>query len=412
MLVNLDLHIHSRYSMAVSEEMLLPQIAVEAARKGVKVMATGDCLHPRWLEAVKRLPEKDGLFSLGQTLFMLSVEVEDCRRAHHLIFLPDVAKAEELAAGFAPSCASLASDGRPRLRLTGAEIADMVIEAGGIVGPAHAFTPWTGMYAIYRSLSDCYQEQSGKISFLELGLSADTDYADRIAELSGLTFLSNSDAHSPRSNKLAREFNRMELHDLSYREIVMALLRQGGRRVTMNVGFYPEEGKYNRTACTRCYEQYSAPRMAELMGCCPSCGGRIKLGVADRVRALADHERPVHPDHRPPYLHIIPLAEIIAMAIGQKSAMTAAVQRRYRELTEARTEIDVLFEADVDDLRAEVRVKQAISDFREGRVVVAPGGGGRYGSIQLPQVHEHLQGKMAAAGQCSANGGQRSIFDF
>jgi len=46
--------------MAVSADMNLPEIAREAARKGVKIVATGDCLHPRWLEAIKELPEADG----------------------------------------------------------------------------------------------------------------------------------------------------------------------------------------------------------------------------------------------------------------------------------------------------------------------------------------------------------------
>ena len=89
MLVNLDLHIHSKYSMAVSADMQLPEIAREAARKGVKIVATGDCLHPLWLDAIKKLPEADGLFLLGDTHFVLSVEVEDSSRVHHLIFLPD-----------------------------------------------------------------------------------------------------------------------------------------------------------------------------------------------------------------------------------------------------------------------------------------------------------------------------------
>jgi len=56
--------------------------------------------------------------------------------------------------------------------------------------------------------------EANSIHFIELGLSADTDYADRIAELARRTFLSNSDAHSPRCNKLAREFNQMELKEL------------------------------------------------------------------------------------------------------------------------------------------------------------------------------------------------------
>src|SRR5512141_2147313 len=101
MQVNLDLHIHSKYSMAVSMNMELPEIARGAARKGVKIVGTGDCLHPMWLDAIKGLPENEGLFSLGDTLFALTVEVEDSRRVHHLIFLPDISKAEELREGFA-----------------------------------------------------------------------------------------------------------------------------------------------------------------------------------------------------------------------------------------------------------------------------------------------------------------------
>jgi uncharacterized protein (TIGR00375 family) len=411
MLVNLDLHIHSRYSMAVSADMLLPEIARQAAHKGVKIMATGDCLHPQWLDAIKKLPQSDGLFLLGDTRYVLSVEVEDARRVHHLIFLPDTAMAEQLQEGFAAYSTNLSADGRPRLHMGGAEIADLALEAGGMVGPAHAFTPWTGIYAYYRTLADCYQEKTDRIRFIELGLSADTDYADRIADLSTRTFLSNSDAHSPRINKLAREFNQMQLQNLSYEDLCLAIRREGGRQTTLNVGFYPEEGKYNRTACTRCYRQYSAAGKDELMGRCPACGGRIKLGVADRVTLLADYEKPVHPDHRPPYLHIIPLAEIIAQALGHKSAMTGGVQRCWKALTEEWAEIEVLMQADPAQLPAEPRVIEAILAFRQGRVEVLPGGGGRYGEVRLAGPLRAAE----QAGLCGAEpkgAGQSSLFDF
>jgi len=402
MLVNLDLHIHSRYSMAVSADMQLPEIARGAARKGVKIMATGDCLHPLWLDAIKKLPKADGLFLLDDTYFVLSVEVEDNSRVHHLIFLPDTAKAKQLQEAFAPHSTNLSADGRPRLHLNGAEIADHVLEAGGLMGPAHAFTPWTGIFAYFRSLAECYQEKAQQIRFIELGLSADTDYADRIAELSSRTFLSNSDAHSPRASKLAREFNQMDLLDFSYQDLILAIKREGGRRPTKNVGLFPEEGKYNRTACTRCYRQYSLKQKGELMGRCPDCGGQIKLGVADRVNLLADYEQPAHPSHRPPYQHIIPLAEIIALALGHKSAMTAGVQKRWSELTAEKTEIEILMQADLAQLKAEPRVIEAIQNFRMGRVEVLPGGGGRYGEVRLA---EHVR----AVGQ---KGGQRSLFDY
>ncbi len=402
MLVNLDLHIHSKYSMAVSADMQLPEIAREAARKGVKIVATGDCLHPLWLDAIKKLPKEDGLFLQGDTYFVLSVEVEDSSRVHHLIFLPDTAQAEQLQEAFAPHCTNLSSDGRPRLHLDGAEIADYALEAGGLLGPAHAFTPWTGIFAYFGSIAECYQEKAQQIRFIELGLSADTNYADRIADLSSRTFLSNSDAHSPRSNKLAREFNQMELASFSYQDLILAIKREGGRRPVKNVGLFPEEGKYNRTACTRCYRQYSLAQKDEFMGNCPDCGGRIKLGVADRVNLLADYEEPVHPLHRPPYLHIIPLAEIIALALGHKSVMTAGVQKSWSELTGSLTEIEVLMQADLAELKAEPRVIEAIQNFRLGRVKVQPGGGGKYGVVGLAQ----------AAGVEGKKDGQRSLFDF
>jgi uncharacterized protein (TIGR00375 family) len=407
MKANLDLHIHSKYSAAVSRDMDLPEIAREASVKGVKVVGTGDCLFPKWLEEIKELPFADGLFSLDETYFALTVEVEDAHRVHHLILVPDASKAEELYERFTPKSSTLETDGRPRVHMEGAEIADHVLDAGCMIGPSHAFTPWTGIYAHYKSLSECYGEHANDVHYIELGLSADSDYADRIAELSGRTFMSNSDAHSPRSNKLAREFNQMELKNLSFKDISMAINRLEGRRPTLNVGFYPEEGKYNRTACTSCYAQYSAARMKELRGRCTVCGGIIKLGVKDRVESLADYPEAVHPSHRPPYLHLIPLAEIIARAIGNKSPYTAGVQKRWKELVSGRTEIEVLVDADLSELKAEPQVVKAIEAFRKGLVIVRPGGGGKYGEILLP---EETTGDEVRPKPPSKS--QRSLLDF
>ncbi|MDD1753119.1 MAG: endonuclease Q family protein, partial [Methanotrichaceae archaeon] len=96
MRVYLDLHIHSKYSTAVSREMNLPEIAREAARKGVKIVGTGDCLFPKWLNEIKELPNSEGIFWLRETYFVLSVEVEDSSRVHHIILVPGLSKAEEL----------------------------------------------------------------------------------------------------------------------------------------------------------------------------------------------------------------------------------------------------------------------------------------------------------------------------
>lgn len=408
MKVNTDLHVHSRFSAAVSRDMVLPVIAKEAARKGVKIVGTGDCLFLPWLDEISALPEEGGLFCLEDTRFALTTEVEDCHRIHHLILVPEVSKARELRDGFRTKSSNLDRDGRPRVRMDGAEIADLALEAGCLIGPSHAFTPWTGMYAYCRTLSECYQEQASRISYIELGLSADSDYADRIGELSSLTFLSNSDAHSPRCNKLGREFNQMEIEDLSFPELALAVLRQKGRGPTLNVGFYPEEGKYNRTACSRCFRQYSVRQKDELLGRCPSCGGLIKLGVRDRVDLLADYPQPVHPSHRPPYLHLIPLAEIIAMALGYKSTEAASVKRLWGELVREKTEIEILVETDLAGLDTDPRVREAIQAFRSGKVVLSPGGGGKYGQVSLPSgrlLSEEVKPEVEKAKQ-------RSLFEF
>jgi len=400
MKVNLDLHIHSKYSAATSKKMDLATIAKEAAKKGIRIVATGDCLHPRWMEEVKELPERDGLFWLGETAFVLTCEVEDSSRVHHLIIVPDPTKASEMAKGFGGRATSLDADGRPTLRMTPPEIADIALEADCLIGPAHAFTPWTGMYAHHPSLAECYKDRADQIPYVELGLSADSDYADRISELERRTFLSNSDAHSPWPNKLGREFNQMEMKDLSFEGLRDAILRQDGCHPSLNVGFYPDEGKYNRTACTRCYRFYSHEEMRESRGRC-ECGGLTKLGVRDRVEMLSDFPEPTHPDHRPPYLHLIPLAEIIAMALNVKNVYSAKVQRIWNELVKERSEIEVLVEADLSDLEGEERVIAAIQAFRSKDVVVEPGGGGRYGMVRLPDRINHAKGD-----------DQRSLFDF
>ncbi|MHC1632072.1 MAG: endonuclease Q family protein [Methanotrichaceae archaeon] len=402
MRANLDLHIHSRYSTATSKRMDLPTIAREAAKKGIKIVATGDCLHPKWLAEVKQLQEENGLFILGDTSFVLTTEVEDPKRAHHLILVPDISEALELREKFSGRSADLDSNGRPSLRMTPPEIADAALEAGCLIGPAHAFTPWTGMYAHYASLKDCYGDQTNRILYLELGLSADSDYADRISELRRLTFLTNSDAHSPWSNKLGREFNQTELGNLSFKELKKAIKREAGRGPTLNVGFYPEEGKYNQTACSRCYKHYTREEMTARGGRC-ECGGIIKLGVKGRVEILADSPEPIHPDHRPPYLHLIPLAEIIAMALGHKSIHTAGVQKCWNKLIAGRSEIEVLVEADLSDLDAENKIIEAIQAFRSGDVIVKPGGGGKYGEITLPENFGSDKPKTAT---------QQSLFDF
>ncbi len=398
MIINSDLHIHSRYSAATSPRMDLPTLAEEAAKKGIQLLGTGDCLHPEWLKRIKELPQAgDGIFVHGTTRFVLTVEVEDLRRVHHLLILPSISKAEELYESFKRYSQDIDSDGRPSIRLTGEEIAEHARDAGALIGPCHAFTPWTALYAYHNSLRDCYGDMVDYISFVELGLSADTSYADRITELHRLSFLTNSDAHSPYPVRLAREFNRFELADLCFDELKSAIERRKGRKIVLNVGVPPAEGKYNESACIRCYQHYSLTEaMARRWRC--KCGGMIKKGVRDRVNELADCDTGVHPPHRPPYLHLIPLAEIISLAI-HKSVGSIAVMRIWESLlAEFGTEVNVLVDASIDEQQGiDPRVFAAIKAFRADKITVKPGGGGKYGTICLnaDEDEQPLEGQLS-----------------
>jgi uncharacterized protein (TIGR00375 family) len=263
------------------------------------------------------------------------------------------------------------------------------------------------MYAYHNSLKECYGERRDYIYFLELGLSADTSYADRISELSCLTYLSNSDAHSPSLNKLAREFNRFEVEDMSFEELRKAIIREEGRKPILNVGMFPEEGKYNESTCIRCFKHYTFKESILNSWTCV-CGGRIKKGVKDRVNELATYEKPVYPLHRPQYLHIPPLAEIIAMALGHAGPSTKGVETAWEKLVSTfGSEVAALVDADIRELDImDERIVKAIKAFRRGEVVLHPGGGGKYGRLELPNSIDP-----SARVQMPKNR-QRSLIDF
>jgi uncharacterized protein (TIGR00375 family) len=387
MLINADLHIHSRFSGATSERMTISALSIEAPRKGINLLATGDCLHGAWQREIKTCTViDDGTFELNGTRFILSAEVEDSYRVHHLLYFPSFSAVETYKEAIIAKSKNLETDGRPNVNMNGMELATLAKDVDALIGPAHGFTPWTALYAYHPSLEDCYGDLTSYVSFIELGLSADTDYADTIEELHRLTFLTNSDSHSPHPVRLAREFTRFEVGDATFTEIKKAILRTGGNKPVLNVGLPPQEGKYNESACISCFTHYTLDEAVKRRWKC-SCGKRIKKGVKDRIGEIATFKEPHHPAHRPPYVHLIPLSEIIAKALGQHTPFTQSVTKRWDELiTVFGSEIKVLLDADIHEI-AKVTVPAvttAIQAFRDHKVVIIPGGGGKYGTIELP----------------------------
>jgi len=372
MLTNADLHIHSPYSMAVSGAMRPENLLAACAIKGIRVLGTGDALHPAWQKEWEPFLANDKGICVVPT-----GEVEDEHRVHHLILAEDPGQFSQLREFLAPHSKSIRTNGRPHVYLSGKAIVEYAHEAGALIGPAHAFTPWTALFAYHDSVAACYGSEP--IDFLELGLSADSSYGAGIPDLAGVPFLSNSDAHSPQPEKIGREFNRLRLVGNVSVKNVLDSIRKGG--IEANAGFFPEEGKYNRTACVRCFTQYSLEQAEEHRWRCPADGGQIKKGVYDRARELSTG--PAAP--RPPYLHIVPLGQIIQTVEGVSSPHTKKCRAIYDAFIAAfGNEIDVLLSAPVPEIQTvHPKVADAVAALRENRVLLHPGGGGKYGTFSL-----------------------------
>ena len=375
MLVNADFHLHSCFSMASSKDMVIKNIAPKSKLKGLQLLGTGDAFHPGWLDIIEESTTYvgDGIYAFDDTNFVLTTEVEGKNKIHHVIIIPNIEIARELSDRL-PS-KNKNSDGRPKTQLGGAELLELVKDYDCLIGPAHAFTPWTGMYKSHDSIYDCYEK---KPDFVELGLSADTFMADAVSELKDFPFLTNSDAHSPWPHRLGREFNQIELNDISFTSIKHAIKH---KEIKANYGLLPNLGKYHMTACTKCFKLVDPISAKENKMKC-SCGGTIKKGVDFRISEIADLTEPKHPDFRPPYVHLMPLAELIS-TVYDKGVTTKTVQGKWQKLIDNfETEIDVLINVSIEDIsKIDSNIAPAIESFRNGTIDVVPGGGGKYGEI-------------------------------
>ncbi len=291
-----DLHLHSCFSIASSSRML-PDCLIEGCRKkGIGVLGSGDALHAGWRALWKATLEDD------EVLVVPTAEVEDRDRVHHLIILDSFERFEDLAAELAPHAKNLAETGRPHVRIPGSEIAGMVHDLAGLIGPAHAFTPWTSLYAAFDRMSRCYRDE--RPDFLELGLSADSRYGAGISEPDGIPFLSNSDAHSPDPAKLGREFTKITVREVSARGVMESMTR---REYHDECRVLPGRGEVQPDGMHPLFSAVHLASAVAMQWRCPEDRGTIKKGVYDRALELAD----APPSPRPPYLHSIPLAEII-----------------------------------------------------------------------------------------------------
>ena len=303
-----DLHVHSKYSRATSRDLDLEHLAWWAARKGIEVVGTGDCVHPAWLAEIKDklVAQGNGLFrlkpeieaALWQTLppacrrpvsFMLSTEIstiykkgDKTRKIHHLIYAADLDAADRLAASLA-RVGNIASDGRPILGLDSRDLLEIALESGpdSYLVPAHIWTPWfaaMGSQSGFDSIEECYRDLSGHIFAVETGLSYAPAMNGGISSPDRFRVTSNSDAHSP--GKLGREATRFSCQP-DYFSMRRAL--ETGDGYVGTVEFFPEEGKYHLDGHRACGVRLDPRQTIEPGGRCPAPGRPRTHGVAHRL---------------------------------------------------------------------------------------------------------------------------------
>jgi len=394
-----DLHLHSKYSRATSQDMEVKTLALWAKRKGIKVLGTGDFTHPLYFLDLKSklVPLGNGLFVLREdpegTHFMLTAEVSNMysqggksRRIHTLIFAPSFEAVEKINTRLA-KYGKTSSDGRPIFGFSAKDLLKMILDTSpdSLLIPAHAWTPWFSIFGAnsgFDSIQECYEEEAKHIRAIETGLSSDPEMNWRLSALDEITLISNSDAHSP--SKIGREANIFDC-DLSYAAITEAIRKKDPRKILFTIEFFPEEGKYHYDGHRNCKVLFSPQETRQHGSLCPVCGRRLTVGVMNRVEELADRPEGYVPAKAIPALRTVPLDEIIAEALGVGPG-SSSVEKEYLRLVEkGGSEFDILLELSPEQLSlfTPSNILEGILRVREGRLKITPGYDGVFGKIEI-----------------------------
>lgn len=389
-----DLHVHIGRSennkpikITAARSLNFANIARECVeRKGINLVGIIDCASPYVIEDIERFLntgeayeiEDGGIVYKDKVCIILGSEIETSEindegktgSAHNLCYFPKLSDIKAFSNEMSHHIKNITLSSQ-RANISAYDLIDIVEKYNGILIPAHCFTPHKSFYGnCTDSLKKIFKEKYNRIPAIELGLSSDTFLADQISELESKTFLTNSDAHS--LPKIAREYNKMELCGISFKEFLKALKNEDGRKIVSNYGLDPKLGKYHRTYCEICDKRI--PGNAPVTKC-DTCDSRnITMGVYDRIEIIKDKKETKSPKFRPEYIYQIPLTFI--PGIGGKTIE--------KLLNHFGTEMTILHKLSDDDIEAVVgeKIAKNIVSARDGKMHIVEGGGGVYGKVE------------------------------
>ncbi|MFH1200120.1 MAG: endonuclease Q family protein [Candidatus Micrarchaeota archaeon] len=430
-----DLHLHSKYSRAVSPSMDLEHLAAGAQKKGLGLLGTGDFTHPLWFAELKsKLEEADagsGIYRLKggnpAVRFVLQAEISTIisdgtkvRKVHHIVFAPSLESAASLNSLLAKK-GNLSADGRPTFGSTSpAALVEICRQADSRIEvvPAHAWTPYFSVFGSisgYDSIEEAYADQARYIKAYETGMSSNPAMNWRVSRLDKYAQISNSDSHSPYPYRIGRECNAFHFgaREPTYEGLFDAMYSHDGSKFAFTIEVDPNYGKYHYDGHRNC--KFSCPpgQTRRLAGMCPVCGRPLTIGVLYRVEALADRPEGVKPVGAIPFKTLLPLQELVAAAIGSPLASKKSFEQTERLTARFGTEFAVLLDATHESLQSAAGPELAavIIANREGKLTVRPGFDGEYGVLELGggTPKEGLPGKRSTG---SAVAAQKGLSDF
>ena len=389
-----DFHVHIGRSengkpikITAARSLNFANIAKECVqKKGINIVGIIDCASPYVIEDIEEFLRSGEAFEIpdggiiyqNKVCIILGSEIETSEindegktgSAHNLCYFPTLKDIKAFSNEMKKHIHNITLSSQ-RADISAYELIDIVTKYNGILVPAHAFTPHKSFYGnCTSSLKRIFKEKYDMIPGIELGLSSDTYLADKISELENKTFLTNSDAHS--LPKIAREYNKMQVEDVSFKEFVKVLKREDGRKIVANYGLDPKLGKYHRTYCEVCDKRI--PGDAPVTKCNTCESKNITMGVFDRIEIIKDKKETKSPKDRPEYIYQIPLT--IIPGIGKKTID--------KLLEHFGTEMTILHKLSNDDIEGIVgdKIANNIINARDGKMHIVEGGGGVYGKVE------------------------------
>ena len=412
--IAVDLHSHSSYAGGVGT-IQLPSLAETMRYKGIQVFGVGDCLFPAWRKEYQaQLTEtSENLFHLKgtaahfirQTEVIFTVTLSRYKHrimAHHIILFPDDNAIDKMT-DWLKKKGHKNTIARPFIVCRDEhELQDSLFEIQAIdprleIIPAHILTP-DGVLGSKNGLgswTEFYGDFVSNIHAVETGLSADPRMLCQIPDLQGKAVISNSDCHSAALNRVGREFTILDINEMSYDGIIQSLRN---RKILMTAEFLPSEGRYYLTG-HRADRHEDKSEVCFLdakddITLCPLCGKKLLPGVKSRAKQLSDLS--IVPVTQP-FMHLIPLIEVIAFALKLKSVDNNKVIASYKKcLSIFNTEIE-LWQSSAENIQELLdnnlpqEIIQHIIAVRKGDFCFDPPGfDGCYGilNIHLENTHE------------------------